>query len=338
MKKILFVGNFLSKSRGSIGPSENIAKTLSKKGLKIITSSNHENVLIRFLDIIYSITFKKYDICHIDVFSGNFFYLSLASVLIAKSRNKKAIITLHGGRLPDFFSKNKRKFNLLLSLSDKALSPSKFIINSFDKIGFQILYLPNPINLFNFPFKEFKENKSENLRLLWVRAFHSIYNPFLAIYTLKKIKEDFPDATLTMAGPDKGLLNKTLDLIEKLSLTNSVNIVGSIDNTQLYKYYHSHSVYLNTTLYESFGVAVLEAASSGIPIISTKVGEIPLLWENKSDILIVPKLDESSFAEAIKETLAKPNLTKLRVGNARKKAEGFDWQIIESQWIKLLSK
>ncbi len=81
------------------------------------------------------------------------------------------------------------------------VAPSGYLYNAFAKAGFSnIKHIPNTIELENYPFKErlvFKPN------LLWVRSFAEIYNPLMAIKVLEKLLQKYPEATLTMVGPDK---------------------------------------------------------------------------------------------------------------------------------------
>ncbi|MBE0653253.1 MAG: glycosyltransferase family 4 protein [Bacteroidales bacterium] len=108
-------------------------------------------------------------------------------------------------------------------------------------------------------------------------------------------------------------------------------------NDKLYSYYHSHDVFLNTTSYESFGVAVLEAASCGIPVVTTNVGEIPFLWRHGQEILMAENLIPSKFADEIFKIFSDPSLADILSKNARKKAEEFDWELIRDKWLRLFS-
>jgi glycosyltransferase involved in cell wall biosynthesis len=83
-------------------------------------------------------------------------------------------------------------------------------------------------------------------------------------------------------------------LLEKITFT------GPINNTELPAYYSSHSVFLNTTSYESFGMAVLEAAACGIPTVSTPVGEIPLLWKAGEEIMLTDVLNLMIWPQRLK--------------------------------------
>ena len=113
--------------------------------------------------------------------------------------------------------------------------------------------------------------------------------------------------------------------------------MGSVPNNELYKYYQSHSVYLNTTSYESFGVAMVEAASCGIPIVSNNVGEIPYLWEDKNSILLVEDNTIESYVDAVSQLFEDPLFASKMALSAREKSMTFNWSILKSDWLRLIN-
>ncbi len=279
--------------------------------------------------------FFDYDIVHIDVFSGRSFTIVDVVSKIASFRKKKIFITLHGGMLVEFYNEKPDRVRDVLDRADLMLSPSTYIASFYGKVLCnEVKYLPNFISINNFPYER---ANIKTHTLLWVRAFSAIYNPTLAVKILHYVRQKFPDATLTMVGPDKGLLTDVQILADRLSLKEYIDIVGPVANSELPKYYHSHSVFLNTTSYESFGVAVMEAAACGIPIVSTCVGEIPFLWKDEEEILMVEKHDAMLFAEQVIRILTDDNLVEKLSRNARQKAEQYDWNCILPKWIELLS-
>lgn len=334
MIDVFFVGNFLSKKTGTYPVSENVSKELQKKGFTTQLCSIINNRILRLIDIISSSLFVRYKIMHIDIYSGPAFIISEFSSKIAELRSKKIIMTLHGGNLPTFFKANRNRIESVFNRADYIQTPSLSLQQFFLKNDIKINYLPNPIDLEKFPFLR-KNIKSKSL--LWVRAFSNIYNPELAIRTLFELRKTYSDVTLTMIGPDKGNLPKVQKLIQSLDLTSVVYLIGPVNNELLYKYYQSHEVFLNTTSIESFGVAVVEAASCGIPIVSTPVGELTLLWKHEENILFANK-DPKSFAEQIKRLFASKDL-KLDLSNsARKRIEEFDLDNIIKDWDNIISK
>lgn len=332
MNKILFIGSHLSKEKGTKSASENVAELL-KNNYKIELCSEKVNQFSRMLDILVTSLFSQYSVMHIDIYSGKaLIYANIASK-IAKFRNKKIIMNLHGGRLTELYSSNPSKLTLL-NEAYKILSPSKFLTEFFNSKGFSVATLPNYIDNKLFPYK--KEN-IKKYSLLWVRAFNNIYQPELAIKTVSVLKQKYPEIHLTMIGPDKGFQNLSEKLISKLNLHDNVSILGKIPNEELYKYFHTHQVYLNTTIYESFGLAVLEAASCGIPIVSTNVGELPYIWEDNKEILLCNS-DENEFALKVSKIFENQDLEKSLSLNARKKSEEFDWKNIKEKWIKVINE
>lgn len=335
MIRILFIGTFLSNKTGTKGASEKIIESLNCDGIQYLSASNKNSQLTRMLEITIKALFLKYSLVHIDTYSDRAFIITEIVTIISHLRKKRIILTLRGGKLPKFYSTSSRRFERVSRRADYKITPSLYLQDFFARQNIKLQYLPNSIDLLKFPYSR------DNLKphsLLWVRAFDRIYNPDLAVKTLYEIKKRYPDATLTMVGPDKGLLNKTKLLIDELNLSSSVQITGPVQNQLLFKYYQTHEVYLNTTSYESFGVALIEAAACGLPIISTNVGEVPYLYKHGESIMLVDSVNPMEFSSSVDELFKMPSLAEKLSRNARKIAERFDWSNIKPQWEALLSR
>ncbi len=329
---ILFIGTFLSWKKGTKGPSETVEGKLKDLGYKTKISSFKNNKLLRILDIFFAILFSGKKIIHIDVFSGRSFLLTKYSVLIANHLGKKIILNFHGGMLPEYFTINKTVCTKVFNKVNSIYTPSKYLQNFFSNLGFKINYLPNSIDICKFPFK----STSNTNKILWVRAFTEIYQPYHAIDILEIVKKVYPKVTLTMIGPDLGLRSEIENYIESKKLNDSVEILGAIDNNLLYKHFQEHTVYINTTQYESFGVAILESASCGLPVVSTNVGEIPFLWKNGEDILIDSTNSAEGMADCVIKLFDDENNRNEIVKNAKIKSELFSWEKIKSLWEDIL--
>lgn len=335
MTKFLFIGTFLSTKFGTNSVVERMKESLQEDEIELVLASSYSNKIVRFLDVMRAILFYKEEKIFFGVFSGLAFKMTEWGSILAKLRGKKIYYTLHGGALHEFTDKHKAKVLKVFSRADYIQTPSLFLKAYFEKLGFQIHYLPNPISLDDFPYQRKVINPHS---LLWVRAFTSIYNPALAIKSLYEVKKEFPEATLTMVGPNKGMLADMKTLIKSLNLENDVRIVGPVDNKILHTYYQTHAVYLNTTSYESFGKAIVEAGSCGIPIVSTSVGEIPFIWQNQSNILLIQNASEIDMAEKIKRIFNDTEFSKQLSMNARVNAEKFDWKNVKPMWMNLFNE
>lgn len=328
----LFIGNFLSKHYGTTSVSESIVNDLAATGLKLTYASSKKNKLLRLLDVVFAVCFRSYSIVHVDVYSGSYFRIVSWTVFLACVKKRKVILTLHGGKLPELYAAQPRKVGYVLSRAYRINSPSHYLIRYFENQGFHLSYIPNSVDLDRFPFQE---TTIHNHAILWVRAFSAIYSPETAIHVLSILKTRYPDAHLTMIGPDKGELHQVKKQIATRGLEDAVRITGPVANNQLSGYFNTHSVFINTTTYESFGVSVVEAAASGIPIVSNKVGELPYIWEDHKNMLFIEQNDPNSFAHAIEELWSDPELIQVLKKNARKQAESFDRKEILKTWISI---
>ncbi len=332
-KKVLFIGNFLSKTHGTIGPTELMAKKFISEGRNVIMASCIHNKFFRLMDMCFKCWFFKYDVISIDVYSSSAILYAFLVSKLARFRNKEIILVLHGGGLKEIFNSMSANISLLFNRATHIITPSHFLQAFFTGKGFDIMYIPNTINLTLFSYK--KERPGKN-KILWVRAFTETYNPDVAIKTLAIVLKFYPNATLTMVGPDKGNLPQMRMLIKILGLEERISIVGKVNNSELPQYYRSHDVYLNTTSYESFGVALLEAAACGLPIVSTSVGEIPFMWENGKDILLAESIEPDLLAELIMTYFRDQLLYDTIQKNAYYKSQNYSWDYVKGLWDKYL--
>lgn len=334
---ILFLGSFLSRGRGTQPVSERVAKYLRRSDYEVSLVSTHESRIIRLLDYVVKILFKKYSIAFVDVFSDRAFFLAEWAVFWIGLRKKRIVLTLRGGKLAEFNSKNAARVRRLFGKAERVQTPSLFLKDEFDKLGYNIFYLPNPIELKQFPYKSVIDRKRGS-SMLWVRAFSDIYNPMIPVEVISMLVSEFPDIRLTMVGPDGGMLREVKAQVDQLQLNDRVSFVGGVRNDLLFEYYQTHDVYLNTTSYESFGVAMVEAASCGIPIVSHNVGEVPYLWRHEEEVLMVEKGDVRSMADQVRRIFMDADLAAGLSMRARTKAEQFTWENILPAWRKLIIK
>lgn len=335
MDRILYIGNFLSKTHGTLGPAVALVERFRESGNTVCMASSRKNKVLRIAEMCRKATFNGYDTIIIDVYSTSAMTFADVCSRIAHFRKKKIILTLQGGGLVDVYNTKGNVINKLFERASIITTPSMFLQQFFQGVGFNLVYIPNTIDIDRFSY--FLE-RPHNHSILWVRAFTQIYNPDVAVRALAIVKEQYPDATLTMVGPDKGNKEETVALIGKLGLDDSIVLTGKIPNDQLPGYYHRHDVYLNTTSYESFGVAVLEAAACGTPVVSTSVGEIPLMWKDNENILLAENVGERELAEKICQLFADSELYTRIQENGRRRAEEYAWPSVEAQWKMVLAK
>jgi len=336
MRGIYFAGNFLSKATGIRGVSEDIAEHLLERGWAVVTASHYRNRSLRFADFLWTAWHDRrlYQIALVEVYSYLAFLWAFILCHFLKLLKKPYILVLHGGRLPEFVQKHEKLFRNLLRSAKAVVTPSTYLQQLFLKIRADIKVIPDGIDIKRYPFTPKAKTQP---RLSWLRAFHKIYNPQLAIEVLRIVTLNYPQAELLMMGPDKkdGTFDEVNSTAAAYSLSKQVRFTGAIPKEDVGQYLSKSDIFLNTTNYESFGVAVLEAAACGLCIVTTNAGELPYLWEDGVDALIVPVNDPRAMAAAVKRILTEPGLAEKLGANARKKAEKYNWSAVLPQWESL---
>ncbi|MFQ5772488.1 MAG: glycosyltransferase family 4 protein, partial [bacterium] len=103
----------------------------------------------------------------------------------------------------------------------------------------------------------------------------------------------------------KGPLAKDLKhLASSLNIWNHITFHGEIPHHHLSEYYARADLFMLTSLFESQGMVVLEAAACGVPIVGTAVGVLP---ELQPAVKCLPTNALNDLPEVILELLAAPD-------------------------------
>lgn len=130
------------------------------------------------------------------------------------------------------------------------------------------------------------------------------------VEVLKKILDEVPGLKVDIIGdgPSKKWLKKEL---EKTELGEIVNLVGVTDN--VYQFYSTASVMVQTSRWEGFGMTILEAMSCGIPVVAFHNYGPDEIIRNSVDGYLVNKFDTDLFAQKVVELLKQPE-QKIKMG------------------------
>ena len=336
---IALIGNFFSGSLGTRGVIEDLALRLAGAGWQVVTASDKLGRLPRLVDMVATVWRRRreYAVAQVDVYSGRAFLWAEAVCLILKLTGKPMILTLHGGGLPDFARRHPNRVRRLLNSAAYVTTPSRFLLEEMRMYRERLQLVSNPLDLSAY---HFELRSRPQPRLVWLRAFHAVYNPSLAPRTVALLTDDFPEIQLAMLGPDKGdgSLLQTKMVAAESGLNHLIKFPGAIPKNEVPFCLKEADIFLNTTNVDNTPVSVMEAMASGLCIVSTNVGGIPYLLEHGQDALLVPPNDPQAMAQAARRILTEPGLGEHLSRQARGKAEQFDWSVILPRWEALLSE
>lgn len=336
---VLLVGSFLSAHGGSRQVCEELAPRLSAAGLPVLTTSSKPGKLARLADMTATSWRQRhrYQAAQVDVFSGPAFVWAEAVCWTLRRARKPYILTLHGGGLPQFFRRWPGRAKALLGSAAAVTVPSNFLLEQLRAYRPDMLLLPNALELDRYAFRHRAEPRPH---LTWLRAFHPLYNPQLAVRAAAALTAEFPALRLAMTGPDKGegALEQTRALCASLGLDGRVTFAGGLPKHEVPAAIGAGDIYLNTTNADNTPVTVLEAMATGACVVSTRVGGVPYLVEDGTEALLVPPEDPAAMAAAIRRILTEPGLAARLSLAGRRKAEQFDWSTVLPRWLSLFSQ
>ncbi|KAI6021694.1 glycosyltransferase family 4 protein [Pisolithus microcarpus] len=134
----------------------------------------------------------------------------------------------------------------------------------------------------------------------------------LLVATAPRVCAAFPNVKFIVGG-DGPKLN---DLLQ--------SFLGSIRHRDVRDVLIRGSIFLNTSLTESFGIAILEAACTGLYIVSTRVGGVPEILPE--DMISFTNPDEDDLFWAISEAIQIISEGKHNPQDAHERVKGFyDW-------------
>ena len=137
----------------------------------------------------------------------------------------------------------------------------------------------------------------------------------LAINAFMEIVKKYPKTGLIIVG--EGPRREALKLqIANRNLQKNVILESWIDD--LASYYKTADLFLLTSNYEGYGMAIVEAMASGCPVVMTDVGLAGEVLIDKKDGIVIPIEDKEKLIEAILSLIKNPDLRNDLVKNAQK--------------------
>jgi glycosyltransferase involved in cell wall biosynthesis len=154
---------------------------------------------------------------------------------------------------------------------------------------------------------------------------------------MPKVVKRFRNARFVISG--KGLSNEVEKLrvhAQKLGVKDNIVFTGYFPDSKLPRLYNAADVFAFSTFYENLPFAVLEALSSGLPVVTTNVGGIPEMIDSGKNGFLVQPFNARELADRILYFLEHPAASSEMALAARKTIEDrFDWRLIVEKVLKV---
>ena len=181
------------------------------------------------------------------------------------------------------------------------------------------IFKPSPVNdgRFSAPYVLYvgSERPRKNLVCL-LRAFAAIKDRGPRFASLRLLK-------VGSAGRSEEFRTATLDEARRLGIDRDIDFVDHVSDQDLAVVYSNAVALVYPSLYEGFGLPVVEAMASGCPVVASNVSSLPEVAGSAA--LLVDPNDPAGFAEALHSVILDRDLrTRLR-GDGLRRARDFSW-------------
>ena len=334
---------FFAPMLGTTGKAPDVFETLATglvgRGYPAVSASAAPGRFRRLVDqagVLWSDRHRA-DVVFVHVYAGpTFLVVDLLTWLGARA-GLPMVGYLSGGGIPDLIARRPRWAARVLSRCTVLSAPSTYLAGSVQALGLDAMVIPNPVDLEQFTFRR---RSAVAPSLLWMRTFHELYRPGLAVEVLAALRRDHPEARLTMAGQDDGLLEPTRALAERLGVGEAVAFPGFLDPEARRQAFAEHDVFLHTNRIDNMPLSLLQAGASGLPVVGMSVGGVPhLLTDGHDALLVADHADRrDALVAQLERLLAEPGLAGRLSDAGRSTAEAARLPVVLDRWEAVIAE
>ncbi len=135
-------------------------------------------------------------------------------------------------------------------------------------------------------------------------------DPYTLIRAYTYLRKKYPQLRLLLVGPGRE------DIIQKVKQMRDVTYAGELDDPL--PAYQAMDVFILPSLTETTGLALLEAMSTALPVVTTRVGVAPELIKHGENGYFFPRRDWLRLARTL-EPLIQDALLRQRIGSAARR-------------------
>jgi glycosyltransferase involved in cell wall biosynthesis len=293
-----------------------------------------------------------------ELWRGNYdaLWMPMQALPFVKRKKLKTTVTIHDLAFkifPQFFPrKDLRRLNLF---SDYAIKNSNKIIAVSQSTKNDILKFYPGINekkikviYHGFDSELFQKEITKELSggtlkgyglenanyILYAGAIQPRKNLGILIEAFEKIKKDDPELKLVLAGGKAWMWEEIFDKASKSIYAKDIIITGTVKFEELKVLYENARVFVFPSLYEGFGMPVLEAFAAKIPLISaknsslTEVGGEAVLYFNEND--------PEDLSEKIKKVIEDDNLRNSLIQKGLVQLQKFSWDKCAKETLEFI--
>ena len=172
--------------------------------------------------------------------------------------------------------------------------------------------------------------------LLFVGKHDPLKNLIHLMEAFKLIKEEFFQYKLIVVGEYSWFSEVIKKRINELKLEKDVIFTDYLADEVLYCFYQNADVFVFPSLYEGFGMPVLEAMACGTPVVASNVCSLPEIVRDNG--ILVNPYDVEDIANGIYKILRDNNLRQDLIRKGLSYVKEFTWEKAAKKHIEVYEK
>jgi len=288
---------------------------------------------------------KEFDIFH---FNADPAWINGSSLLLrfAKLRQTRTVLNIHGilqlERKAEQWNESVpfRVWIRTLSfsnLADRIVVNSEYMRNNvvfwYRLNRDKVVVIPNGVDLKVFAGSNDRILLEGDPSVLYVGHFARLKGVDILIRAIAKLRIELPNIKLHLVG--RGNVPAFALLAKKEGIEKHVVFHGWVEQSTLSSYYKSADICVFPSRHEGFGLVILEAMASGIPVIASDIPTFREIISDGSDGRLFKSEDADSLSKEIIALYQDPYLRKELSRNAFEKATKYSWENIADKYISL---
>jgi glycosyltransferase involved in cell wall biosynthesis len=271
----------------------------------------------------------RYDVVHVSCAAYTGFIVStMPPVFLARLFGKKVVLNYHAGQAEEHLRDWRRTAIPTIRRADAVVVSSNWLVDVFARHNLSARAIFNHVELGAF---RFRPRRPLRPAFLSNRNFDPIYNVPCVLRAFALVQKRFPEASLTVAG-DGAQRGEIEQLARDLGLRN-VEFTGLVEPGRMPSLCDAADIYLNASNVDNMPLSIIEAFSSGLPVVTTDAGGIPYLVTHEETGLLVKMNDHEALAAAALRLLDDEALAAKITARARAECEKYKWSAVRAEWL-----
>jgi glycosyltransferase involved in cell wall biosynthesis len=166
--------------------------------------------------------------------------------------------------------------------------------------------------------------------VLYVGAFQARKNVLRLVDAFDRARARIPTTQLALIGPSQW---RYPELARRLEHSEGVRVLGYVPEEDLPALYAGASAFVLPSLYEGFGLPVLEAMACGAPVVCSNTTSLPEVAGDAA--LLVDPHDVDGMADAIARAVSDRALAADLTRRGLARAQEFTWERTAAEYVSL---